>query len=701
MSWAIGVDTGGTFTDVIAMEAKSGRVRTLKVPSTPSDPSQAVLNGVEAFLASAPDVKASDISFFAHGTTVATNAVIENKGVPTGLLITRGTSAVYMARVSRQPAPSEMLNPHFQKPAPLVPARMTREIAERVLFDGSIEQPLDEAAVLAAVTDLVKVYGVRSIAVSYLFSFMAPEHEQRTRAIVKKHFPQVRVSLSSDIIPVIREYRRLSTTVLDAYVGPTLDNYLSRLGSGLRDRGVATRQAFIMQSNGGLMSIKVASDNPVQTLLSGPAAGVISGAYLSQLTGLANVVTFDVGGTSTDIAVIVDGLVTETNEGSVAGHDAAVPMNEIATIGAGGGTIARVGNDRRLKVGPDSAGARPGPACYGHGGEDPTVTDADVVLGYVDPDYFLGGKYKLDAVSARAAVRKKVAEPLGLSLEEAAAGIVTVVNSRMEGELRLSLIARGFDPRAFALVALGGAGPVRACMIAKDLGIQHVIIPPYPGLGSAMGLLMTDVKHSYLLSRLKPLLEFEGPSMDEIFETLVLRGKAEAEAEGTDVATLQTQLYLDLRYAGQGYELSVPCPAGAITPAVKEALALRFHEMHRTIYGHNAPDKALEVVNFRLVTIARLPKLKLTSREADPAATLAMARKSTRRAYFADACGWVETPVYERTLMQPGHEVAGPAIIEQADSTTVVASGQVARPDAYGNLIVSLTSSAGKGGKKS
>jgi N-methylhydantoinase A len=690
MTWAIGIDTGGTFTDVIAMETSTGEIRTLKVPSTPTDPSLALLNGLEAFLQAVPGATASDISFFAHGTTVATNAVIERKGVPTGLLITRGTGAVYMARMSRQPAPSEMLNPNFQKPAPLVANRFTREIPERVLFDGSVELELNEAEVLTAVTELVEVHGIRSLAVCYLFSFMRPLHEQRTKELVRQHFPQVRVSLSSDIIPIIREYRRLSTTVLDAYVGPTLENYLSRLNAGLRSRDVGTRQVFIMQSNGGLMSIKVASDNPVQTLLSGPAAGVISGAYLSKLTGLLNVVTFDVGGTSTDIATIVDGVVTETNEGTVAGHDAAVAMNEISTIGAGGGTIARVGADNRLKVGPDSAGARPGAACYGLGGEDPTVTDADLVLGYFDPDYFLGGKYKLNADLAHQAVRKKVAEPLGLSVEAAAAGIITVINSRMEGELRLCLISRGFDPRLFALVALGGAGPVRACMIAKNLGIEKVIIPPYPGLGSAMGLLMTDVKHNYLLSRLKLLVEFDGDSMNTVFETLVERGSAEAEAEGTDMQTLEIQLYLDLRYLGQGYELSIPCPRGSITPAEKESLAMQFHQMHLKIYGHNALEKPLEVVNFRLVTTARLRKLTLTSRTPDVLPSLAAAQKGVRRAYFADEGGWVDTPVFERRLLHLGHEITGPAIIEQADSTTVVAGGQIARPDTHGNLIVTL-----------
>jgi N-methylhydantoinase A len=691
MSWALGIDSGGTFTDVMAMEVESGEIHTLKVPSTPEDPSQALLDGVEAFLQAVPGTRASDIAFFAHGTTVATNAVIERKGVSTGLLITRGTSAVYLARKSRQPAPAEMLNPHFQKPLPLVPPRATREIPERLLFDGSVEQALDEAAVRDAVAELVRVHQVEAVAVCYLFSFMNPRHEQRTREIIREHFPHIRVSLSSDTVPIIREYRRLSTTALDAYVGPTLERYLQRLEGGLRQREVTTRQVFIMQSNGGLMSIKVASGNPVQTLLSGPAAGVISGAYLSKLTGLPNVVTFDVGGTSTDIATIVEGKVSETIEGNVAGHDAAVPMNEISTIGAGGGTIARVGTDGRLKVGPDSAGARPGAACYGRGGEDPTVTDADLVLGYIDPDYFLGGKYKLDPALARRAIETKIAGPLGMSIETAAAGIITVINSRMEGELRLCLISRGFDPRSFALVALGGAGPVRACMVARDLGIRHVIVPPYPGLGSAMGLLMTDVKHHYLVSRLRALVEFEAGDIADIFSALVERAQAEAQTEGTDPAAIEYQFYLDLRYLGQGYELSVPCPPGPVAEATKAALAAQFHAMHLTIYGHNAVDNPLEIVNFRLVTTARLRKLSLSVRASRPGRPLVEAQKGRRRAYFADLGGWTDTPVYERSRLQEGDEIQGPAIVEQADSTTVVTSGQIGRTDAYGNLIVSLS----------
>jgi len=687
MSWAIGVDTGGTFTDLIAMRFASGEIRTIKVPSTPADPSLAVLSAVNAFLEAVPGAKATDIAFFAHGTTVATNAVIERKGVSTGLLITRGTRAVYVARMSRQQPPAEMLNPHFQKPEPLVAPRLTREIPERALFDGSIAEELDEAAVLASVEELVKLHRIESLAVSYLFSFMNPAHEQRTREIVRKRFPELRVSLSSEIIPIIREYRRLSTTVLDAYIGPILERYLMRLDEGLRRRGVTSRQVFIMQSNGGLMTIKMASSNPVQTLLSGPAAGVLSGAYLSRLTKLSNVVTFDVGGTSTDIALVVGGAVTETTEGNIAGQDAAVEMQEISTIGAGGGTIARVGVDGRLKVGPDSAGARPGPACYALGGQDPTVTDADVVLGYIDPGYFLGGNFKLDARLAARAIEKQVAQPLGLGLEAAASGIVTVINSNMEGELRLRLMSRGLDPRSFALVALGGAGPVRACMIAKNLGIRHVIVPPFPGIGSAMGLLLTDMKRNYLVSRLKPLASFPLAEMEEIFTNLGQRSQGEAASEDRDVANLRHQRYIDLRYLGQGYELSIPCPGGPITAVTKDALIEQFHTMHESTYGYAARERTLEVVNFRLVTTASLQKLELKPRATAALPALESARKGTRRAYFQD---WVDTPVHDRTRLHEGHAIAGPAIIEQADSTTVVVAGQTARPDAYGNLVVML-----------
>ncbi|MDB5511936.1 MAG: hyuA [Enterovirga sp.] len=686
MTWSIGIDTGGTFTDVAGLDLATGRLHTVKVPSTPHDPSEAVLAGIDAFVASVPGMRSADIGFFAHGTTVATNAVIERKGARSGLLITRGTGAVYMARSSAQPMPGEMIDPGYRKPSPLIPGRMTREITERTLFDGTIETPLDEASVLAAVRELVAAGDVESIAICFLFSFMNPTSELAARDIIHRHHPDIRVSLSCELLPVIREYRRLSTTVADAFVGPVLQTYLGRLGDGLRARDVADGQSFIMQSNGGLMTVEVARANPVQTLLSGPAACVISGAYLSGITGIPNIVTFDVGGTSTDVALIVGGQITETQAGTIAGHHAYVPMNEISTIGAGGGTIARVGQDGRLKVGPDSAGASPGPACYGRGGSEPTVTDADLVLGYLHPNTFLGGTFPIQEEAARNAIADAVARPLGLDLDAAAMGIIKLTTSLMEGELRLRLLARGYDPRGFALVAVGGAGPLHASLIARNLGIQQVIVPPYPGLGSAMGLLLTDVKRSYVQSRLRHFDEAVLPEMETLFAALIARASDEVERGGKDLGEVQLERVVDLRYVGQGYELSIPLAPGPLTPASIEAARARFHELHLDFYGNAAPEKPLEMINLRIKTTTPLRKLSLPRLDCVEEGTVAQP-DGWRAVYFEEG-GRVQTGIFQRNKLRPGHVVNGPAIIDQMDSTTVLLPAQRARIDAYGNILI-------------
>ena len=688
MSWMIGVDTGGTFTDFVALNRLTGEIRTTKVPSTPSDPSQAVLAGLLQ-LGTESGVIAEEVSFLAHGTTVSTNAVIQRAGANAGLLITRGTNAVYLGRMSRSLSGSERLNPNYPKPLPLIPLRLTREIGERIAFDGTVVKPLEEDDVLSGVQDLVENYGVESIAVCYLFSFMNPAHERRTGEIIAKHFPRLRVSLSSHVMPVIREYRRLSTTVLDAFVGPILEGYLGRLGKGLRGAGVGTRQVFIMQSNGGLMNIDVAKSSPVQTLLSGPAAGVISGAYLGDLTGHRNIVTFDVGGTSTDIATIIEGTVTETMEGSVAGHDAAVLMNEISTIGAGGGTIARVGADGRLRLGPDSAGARPGPACYDLGGTEPTVTDADFVLGYLDPNSFLGGRFQTKPELARLAIEQRVAAPLSLSVTEAAFSIVRIANSTMESELRLNLMARGLDPRKFTMVAIGGAGPIHGAMVAKSIGIGTVIVPPFPGLGSAMGLLLTDIKHRYIRSLVRLMKDFTRGEIVANFDYLKQRARVEAEAEGTAWERIELQCSLDLRYVGQGYELTIPCGEGAPDDKALAMIRRNFDEVHNQVYGHAAPEKEVEIVNFRISSVAPLPKLHLPGSAPRASGNADQALTGRRQAWFEDAGRYVETPVYDRALLTAGDAVAGPAIVEQTDSTAVIFPRQIATIDERRNLIIS------------
>ncbi|MES2980397.1 MAG: hydantoinase/oxoprolinase family protein [Pseudomonadota bacterium] len=687
MTWMIGIDTGGTFTDVIGMNRDSGEVRTVKVPSTPRDPSQAIINGVRALIDVKKDFAPADISFLAHGTTVATNAVIERKGASTGMLITKGTNAVYFARMSRQPEGTEALNPDFQKPAPLIPLALTREINERLAFDGSVVTPLDEEEVLAKVRELVAQKQVTSLAVCYLFSFMRDTHEQATLQAIRREFPDIRVSLSSAILPIIREYRRLSTTVLDAFVGPTLDGYLRRLGRGLKDAGVATPQVFIMQSNGGLMSIDVASSNPVQTLLSGPAGGVISGKYLSRITEFNNLVTFDVGGTSTDVAAIVDGENSEISEGSVAGHDSSVPMSEIGTIAAGGGTIARVGADGRLRVGPDSAGADPGPVCFGIGGQEPTVADAALVLGYLDPDTPLGGRVKIRREPALQAIEMQIARPLGLSVEDAALGIMKIINSTMEGEIRLRLMARGYNPRDFALVAMGGGGPMHASMVAANLGFKAVLVPPYPGLASAMGLLLTDIRHTYLQSRPGHFGNYDGRALKSLFDVLRAKGMTESLNEGTAADAVQFLNFLELRYVGQGYELAVPCPDTLLTEADRLRISAEFHRMHEKIYGHCAPDAPIEVVNCRVDSVAPMPKLHLSEKPPSSRPLSAVPVKGRRQVY-TEGGGFVDTPVYLRAQLEPGDRIPGPAIIEQADTTTVVLDNQLIEMEARGNIIL-------------
>ncbi|MEK7216726.1 MAG: hydantoinase/oxoprolinase family protein, partial [Chloroflexota bacterium] len=556
-SWAIGIDTGGTFTDVAALEAETGRVVITKVPSVPSDPSRAVMNGLAKLAEQLDPFTLGDVRFFAHGTTVATNALLEMKGARAGLIITEGFNAVYELRGGTRPSGSDLIDLFFQKPTLLVPQRNTRYAGERIRSDGSVHRPLDEESARAAAR-YFKGEGVAAVAVCLMFSFMNPTHEQRIAEIFKEEYPECRVSLSSVVLPVIREYQRLSTTVLDAYVGPVVQTYLVRLNERLTQQGLTSPQKYVMQSNGGLMRIEAGSNYPNQTLLSGPAAGVVFGAAIGEQVGQHNVVTFDMGGTSTDISVLSAGVYNETREGRVSGQDIATPMIEIRTLGAGGSTQAWIGPDGLLKVGPHSAGADPGPACYDRGGVIPTVTDANMVLGYLRPEAFIGGQMRIDVDLARKAITDHIAKPLGLTLEEAALGIHRVVNVTMEVGLRLSLVERGLDPRQFALVAFGGAGPVHAARVAGDVGITKVIAPAYPGISCAMGLLQTDVKHYYIQSRLAPITRFPVDELETIFAHLEQRARDEVVLEHLDLASVQLHRHLDLRYPYHGYELSVP-----------------------------------------------------------------------------------------------------------------------------------------------
>ena len=684
--WMVGVDTGGTFTDLIAVDPVSGEFRLAKVPSHPADPSVAVLHALDELFAGG--ISPSDIDVIVHGTTVATNALLEQKGVRTGLIVTRGFRATYEARGFSQPSGTDLIDPRYRKPPMLVSQWLTEEVEERLDFRGEVLAPIDEDDLRRAVRTL-KARGVESIAVCFLFSFLNPLHERRAADVIAELAPECRVSLSSTVLPLIREYPRLSTTVVDAYVGPTVERYLLRLASGITSTGVATKQRFLMQSNGGLMRLSVGARFPNQTLLSGPAAGVVAAAELGRLASLSHLVTLDIGGTSTDISVIVNGRVLETSEGSIAGQDIASPMLKIHTLGAGGGALAWIGKDGLLKVGPQSAGADPGPACYGRRGVFPTVTDANLVLGMLGGDAPIAGKYRLDEKLARDAIEQHIAIPLRLPVIDAAAGIIRIVNTNMAVDLRLALQEEGQDPRAFALVAFGGAGPLHAAQLARDLLIPRVVVPPHPGINCATGLLQTTVKHAYLRSSIGLLANAPLDRMNAAFADLRAQALADVVAEGftPDVTVLRYQL--DLRYVHQGYQLTVDVPARDLSDADRPMVKAAFNASHRQVYGQSADGEDVEIVTFRVS--AEIAVDRFTYPALSESST-SEARTGARRMYDMTCRAFVDAGVYDRARLAAGERVDGPAVINQFDATTVVLTGQCARVDGYGTLLLEETS---------
>jgi N-methylhydantoinase A len=677
----VGVDTGGTFTDLVAFEMRSGELRTIKVPSVPSDPSSAVINALDELFGTG--LAAADVGFLAHGTTVATNAVLQSAGVRAGLLITRGFRAVYEARGWVRPDPAELLDTFFRKPALLVPQSRTEEVAERMDYQGNVIAPLDEQDVREAARRL-RAKGVEAVAVCYLFSFRNPSHEERTAEILAAEEPTWRISLSSRVLPVIREYPRLSTTVVDAYVGPIMERYLVNLERRLKERGVATPQIFLMQSNGGLMRITMGARFPNQTLTSGPAAGVVAGAAFARAMGRGNFVTLDIGGTSTDISVIADGRAGETSSGRIAGQDVGIPMLAVHTLGAGGGGVAWIGRDGLMKVGPRSAAAVPGPACYGRGGREPTVTDANLVLGALGAKSVLGGRMALDRELAERAIMT-VAKPLGLDLVTTAAGILKIVNTNMAVDLRLVFQSRGEDPRRFALLAFGGAGPLHAAYLARDLGIAQVCVPPHPGLTSAMGLLQTDVKHLYLRSAVGLLSSYPVEEINGIFADLRRRAAQDVAEEGLDMRALRLKQQIDLRYLHQGYHLTVDGPDGEVGEVHKHEIKSAFDDLHRRAYGASAPEEEAELVTLRLLAEVPVPHLRLPRIGPGNVAEACIERRplyDLTRGKFTDAC------VYDRSRLGAHDRIDGPAIVEQYDSTTVLLAGQVLTVDDFGNLLI-------------
>lgn len=678
----IAVDTGGTFTDIVVLDSETGDLRVLKLPSTPADPGQAISDGVGELLSDG--IAAADVASLSHGTTVGTNALLTGRGAKVGLFVTEGFGAINDVWHLAPPEDTSRTPSLYEAKKPPVQPRLRREARERVNHRGEIQVPLDEARVLEAVRSLIDS-GVESIAVVLLFSFLNPGHEQRIAEIVASEAPDIGVSLSSRVLPQMREFPRLSTTVANARIAPMMERYLEVLEQRIRSHSVDSDALYVMQSNGGVA--RISSVTPITTVLSGPCAGAIAGIQVAQAAGFENVLSLDMGGTSTDIAIGQQGRVLETTSGRIGDWELAVPMLMINTIGAGGGTMASIDGGGGLRVGPESAGAAPGPVCYGQGRTQPTVTDANLVLGFLNPDSKLAGRVSLDRAKAFDAI-EALGKQLGLGALETAEGIIRITNAKMEEGIRSVSTEQGYDLREFALVAFGGGGPVPAGRLAEDLRMANIVIPPNPGVTSALGLLMADPRRDYVTSRLRRVSQLTAAELSELLSDLRQRAEAEFSAEGYSLDQLNLEFAVDIRYLGQGYELTVPVgDSSAIVDTDLVDLRKAFDDLHERSFGHSAPDEDAEAVNFRLRASAIVTKATLHAR---PAATndVSVAKVGERDVCFDAHADLTPTPIYNRELLGNGHLILGPAIIEQLDSTTVVYPGQQALVDSYMNLVI-------------
>ncbi|MDE2335659.1 MAG: hydantoinase/oxoprolinase family protein [Rhodospirillales bacterium] len=680
MAWRVGVDSGGTFTDVCLFDDASGRVEVWKVSSTPDDPSRGIAQGVEEGVGGI-GARVAEVGYFGHGTTVGTNALIQHRGARTGLITTAGFRD--LLEIGRQKRP-DLYDLQVDKPPVLVARDLRLEVPERVLFDGRIETALDEQAVREAARALREA-GVEAVAVCFLYGFVRPEHEAAVLRIVAEEYPAAFACASHGVAPEFREYERLSTVVVNAYLGPVMQGYIRRLAERLAALGLAV-PPHLTQSNGGVIGFEQAGRMPVRTVLSGPSTGVIAAQEVGRMAGIGNLITFDMGGTSTDVALLQDGVCRLASEAVVHGYPIKAPMLDIHTVGAGGGSIAYVDSGGLLKVGPRSAGAFPGPVCYGHGNEEATVTDANVVLQTLNPTHLLGGRMAVDQALARRAIQR-LADQLGMDMMATAQGILAVVTANMARAIRVISVQRGHDPRDYTLAAFGGAGPLHAARLARELEIGRILVPRYPGILCAMGLLLTDLRADFATTRLVTLGRAALDEMGTAFAGLARQAEGWFAAEHIAPDSRRLTRTVDMRYAGQNYEIAVAVPEGPVGPATLEALAEDFARAHERLYGFVAEGEPVQLVTFRIEAAGLVRKAafrRLDERGPDASGAIT----ASREVWLAEAGGFVACPVYDRTRLEAGNRLAGPAIVEQMDATTVVPPGMTARVDAYANLIL-------------
>jgi N-methylhydantoinase A len=680
----LGFDIGGTFTDLIAVNESTGEVAIVKCPTTPKEPSQGVINGLNSLLGKL-GITGKEFTIAVHSTTLVTNAVIEKSGAVTALLTTKGFKDVLEIGREKRITVYDIFE---EKLPPLVPRNFRIEVNERTLHDGKIETKLDGKEIQRLAKKLAK-RRVESVAISYIHSYANPAHEKKTKKLLSKFLPSATLSVSSEILPQWREYERTCTTAINAYAQPKTRKYMRVIEGSLRTHGF-TGRLFIMQSSGGLTTVSSASQFPVKIIESGPAAGALAAAYLGQLTGSSDMISFDMGGTTAKCCLISNGEPRVTTDFEVAGYmylkgsgyPVMIPTVDLLEIGAGGGSIAHL-DYGLLKVGPKSAGADPGPACYPNGGNDPTVTDADLVLGYLNPNYFLGGEIKLEEKRSREAIDEKLASKLGTSVEDAAAGIHEIVNSNMSRAMRTVSVERGQDPTSLTLVAFGGAGPVHSTRLAKQLKIKRVVVPLAAGVTSALGLLVADMKFDFVRTLVSKLDATDTRLVSELYESMKDEADGLLEEVGYEKKYLRE---VDMRYSGQAFELTVPFGEGFDSYDYEE-LRSNFLRMYKNRYGYVTGDP-IECVNWRLTALGKVPKVSLAQRESDRSGDISRCKKGTRRAYFPEAGGFVESDVYDRYKLFNGVKFNGPAIVEERESTCVVLPDQKVTVDRYANLVI-------------
>jgi N-methylhydantoinase A len=681
MAYRLGVDVGGTFTDLLLVHEDTGDLARVKTPSTPADPSQGVLAGVERVLKQS-DVSIQEVSHLMHGTTVATNAVLESKGARVGLITTQGFGQILHLARSQTPGPLAgwiiMI-----KPDPPAALEDTREVKERISAQGEVVEALEDKQVRSIVQNLVDS-GVESLTVSLINSFANSTHEREIKKIIQELYPDFPVTISSDVLPEIREYERTLTACMNSYVRPKVEGYVRNLEDALGDLGLKG-EINILRSDAGLMTTQLAKENPIYAVLSGPAGGVAGALFVARRAGYENLLTFDMGGTSTDVALCQKGQPTIARETELGYFRVKVPSVNVHSVGAGGGSVAHVPEiTKALRVGPQSAGADPGPACYGKGGTEPAVTDANVVVGHLPPQ-LLGGEMKLDPEAAKAAV-KTIGDPLGLDVQEAAQGILDIVNENMAGALRVVSVQRGYDPRDFALVAFGGAGPMHANAVAQLIGSFPVIVPPAPGLLCATGDLVADFRDEFARTFIRTVDSVSSEEIVTIIEELGQEAKDWMKREGIPEESQVFSYNIDMRYYRQGYEIPVEITVQQLAESGVDFLAEKFNDIHEQFYGFRMEDTPCEIVNLRAVGLGKVPEPNLPEEESDKSTDSSHAVIDEHEVYFEG--NWIPTKIYEREKLRPNNQIEGPAIVTEFDSTTVILSGHRAEVDRYLNILI-------------